>query len=381
MQKNSPYNRSMVLSRRRLLAALPLAAAGCAPQRSARTLAPAPPRLARVHVSPDRVIRTTVGLRPFRPSGFVVRAEKLGEKTVIHNYGHGGSGITLSWGSAALAADLALPLETRQCVVIGCGVIGLSTARLLQLRGYAVTIYTQAMPPLTTTNVAGGLWEPVSLYDEPRVTPQFRTQFASAARFAFRYFQSLAGADYAVSWLPLYSLSTHAAHQAPSSDNPASDVESLYPEPRQLTAAENPFSVAFAFRRYSMLIEPAPYLTALLRDFHLAGGRVVLRSFQNPRDLAALPEPLLFNCTGLGAKALFNDEELTPIRGQIVDLLPQPEVAYMTLGPGNTYMFPRRDGIVLGGTFDRGVSNLDPDPATSERILRENKAIFDGMKA
>jgi hypothetical protein len=53
----------------------------------------------------------------------------------------------------------------------------------------------------------------------------------------------------------------------------------------------------------------------------------------------------------------------------------------MTLGPGNTYMFPRRDGIVLGGTFERGVSNLDPDPATTERILRENKAIFDGMKA
>jgi glycine/D-amino acid oxidase-like deaminating enzyme len=59
-----------------------------------------------VLVSPDREIRTVVGLRPYRPSGFVVRAEKLGEKLVIHNYGHGGAGITLSWGTSQLAAAL-----------------------------------------------------------------------------------------------------------------------------------------------------------------------------------------------------------------------------------------------------------------------------------
>jgi glycine/D-amino acid oxidase-like deaminating enzyme len=62
-------------------------------------------RLARVNVVPTRVIRSMVGLRPFRPSGFVVRAEKLDAKTVIHNYGHGGAGITLSWGTSQLAIE------------------------------------------------------------------------------------------------------------------------------------------------------------------------------------------------------------------------------------------------------------------------------------
>ncbi len=378
----------MLVSRRRLLATLPLAAAGCAARHTtlsgappaAVPSAPGAPRLARVQVAADRVIRTTVGLRPFRPSGFVVRTEKLGEKTVVHNYGHGGSGITLSWGTAQLAVEQAAALETRECAVIGCGVIGLSTARLLQLRGYRTTIYTQAMPPSTTTNMAGGLWEPVSLYDSDRVTPTFRAQYGAAARFAFRYFQSLAGNDYAVRWIPLYSLSTHGPHGAPAADDPASDVEPLYPEARQLTAAESPFTTPFAHRRYSMLIEPAPYLTALIRDFHLAGGRIVIRSFAGARDLAQLPETLLFNCTGLGARTLFGDEELTPIRGQLVVLLPQPEIDYMTLGPGNIYMFPRRDGILLGGSFNRGESNLEPDPAISERILHENKALFDSMK-
>ena len=365
----------MSLSRRRLLATLPLAAAGCATHRAV-TPAPAPlgPHLERVDVSADRVIRVTVGLRPFRPSGFVVRAEKLGEKTVIHNYGHGGSGITLSWGTAQQAVDLAAGVDARECAVIGCGVIGLSTARLLQLRGYKPAIYTQAMPPNTTTNMAGGLWEPVSLYDDDRITPEFRAQFASAASFAWRYFQFLAGDTYAVRWLPLYTLNTSHPLQPPEFDPP-------YPGQRQLPAGESPFSTPFTHRRHSMLIEPAAYLSALIRDFELAGGKIVIRSFASRQDLAALTEPLLFNCTGLGAKSLFGDEELTPIRGQLVVLMPQPGVNYMTLGPGNIYMFPRRDGILLGGSFQRGESNLAPDPAITERILRENKAIFDAMKA
>ena len=49
--------------------------------------------LAPVHVSEDRVIRTVVGLRPYRAAGFVVRGEKLRDKLLVHNYGHGGGGI------------------------------------------------------------------------------------------------------------------------------------------------------------------------------------------------------------------------------------------------------------------------------------------------
>jgi glycine/D-amino acid oxidase-like deaminating enzyme len=71
---------------------------------------------------------------------------------------------------------------------------------------------------------------------------------------------------------------------------------------------------------------------------------------------------------------------LIPIRGQLVFLLPQPEVDYCTLGPGSIYMFPRRDGILLGGSFDRDVWNTEVDTATTERILRENAALFGSMR-
>jgi glycine/D-amino acid oxidase-like deaminating enzyme len=115
-------------------------------------------RLARVRVSPDRVIRTVAGLRPFRPSGFVVGSQRMGEKFLVHNYGHGGGGITLSWGTSQLAVEeLAGWSGARDpCAVIGCGAVGLATARLLQRPGAAVTIYAKDLPPNTTSNVAGG---------------------------------------------------------------------------------------------------------------------------------------------------------------------------------------------------------------------------------
>ena len=101
------------------------------------------PALAPVNVSRDRIIRRVVGLRPYRPAGFRLGAARMGDQVVVHNYGHGGGGITLSWGTAELAAreaEAAAAGQERRAAVLGCGVVGLATARLLQLRGWAVTL-------------------------------------------------------------------------------------------------------------------------------------------------------------------------------------------------------------------------------------------------
>lgn len=371
----------MRISRRAFLGGAGLGLVGCATRRTPVAISAPGPRLAPVRVSADRVIRTIAGLRPFRPSGFVVRGEKLGDKAVIHNYGHGGAGITLSWGTAQLAVEEAAKTEARDCAVIGCGVVGLSTARLLQQRGYNPVIYARDMPPSTTSNVAGGLWDPVTVFDRDRVTPEFRRQFGEAARFAFRRYQSLVGEVYGVRWMPLYSLSRDGPVTLPAPESPYSEVQPLYPESKQLARDEHPFDVPYAFRRDSMLIEPAIYLNALTRDFLVAGGRIAIREFRAVEEVLGLRESLVFNCTGLGAGALFRDAEVTPIKGQLAFLLPQPEVDYMTVGAGDIYMFPRHDGVLLGGSHERGVWSTEPDPATTARILRENGELFRGMRA
>src|SRR5215210_349635 len=112
------------------MAALGLSVEACAPKLGAKPqLAPKRPmlRLPGVNISWDRIIRTTIGLRPHRPSGFVLRAEALDGKTLIHNFGHGGSGMSLSWGTASMATDLALPHQERKAAVLGSGVVGLTS--------------------------------------------------------------------------------------------------------------------------------------------------------------------------------------------------------------------------------------------------------------
>jgi D-amino-acid oxidase len=330
--------------------------------------------LAKVLVSPDREIRTTVCLRPFRAPGFRLAAEKLDDKLCVHNYGHGGAGITLSWGTAQLALEEVVKTGQKQVAVLGCGVVGLATARLLQQTGKEVTIYAKALPPETTSNSAGGFWFPYSIFDPDRDSPAFHQQYLQSVKFSYSYFQQFAGDDYSVRWLPTYRITDEAfsGTELLSSKGPFPEV---FPELRDIPPSEHRFPYKYVRQFRAMLIEPHPYLRALLRDFRLAGGRVVLQDFHNVSEITTLPEPVVVNCTGLGARPLFSDTELIPIKGQLTYLLPQPEVNYAIIA-GDLYMFPRRDGIVLGGTHVRGDWSLEPDLAAKSLILARHARMF-----
>src|SRR5271170_1193767 len=335
--------------------------------------------LPRVRVSADREIRTVVGLRPFRPSGFRVAKERVGETVVVHNYGHGGGGITLSWGTSKLAVDLGLPGYVGPVAVLGCGAVGLATARLAQEAGFEVTIYTKAMPPETTSNIAGGQWLPVTVYDSDRtLTPEFTQQFLAAAKYGYQRYQIMTDPKYGIRWMRNYNISDKP-WESPAYTGSRGLISGLLPESKDVPTGTHPFSNKFVRQFDGMLVEPPIYLPAMLTDIRIAGGKIVVREMKSLDEVRGLPEKLVFNCTGLGAKALFGDEELTPIRGQLTVLLPQPEVTYATVYE-NTYMFSRRDGVLLGGTHEMGDWNLQPDLATKSAILAKQAKLFDGMR-
>ena len=150
----------------------------------------------------------------------------------------------------------------------------------------------------------------------------------------------------------------------------AAQSRNFLPEFRDLPESEHPFSGYQFVRQYdTMLIEPPIYLNAMLAGFHIAGGSVRRLRFDHVSQLQELAEPIIFNCTGLGAKALFGDPELTPIKGQLTVLLPQPEVDYVALTE-DLYMFPRTDGILLGGTFEVGEWALSVNEARNALTCR-----------
>jgi glycine/D-amino acid oxidase-like deaminating enzyme len=324
-----------------------------------------------VKVDPTRIIRTMAGLRPYRDSGFVVRAEALGEKRLVHNYGHGGAGITLSWGSSRLAVDIGLPGHSGPVAVIGAGAMGMTTARLVQEAGFPVTIYAKALPPHTTSNIAGGQISPFGHYKDSAVTPEWRRQFAAAMDYSWRRWQIMVGDEYGIRWLPTYEESSQPVLRGEWMD-------SYYPSGRTVSKSGHPFPIDNVVAFETMYVETGHFLRQMLRDIAIAGGKIEVRDFASAQAIQGLAEKLVFNCTGLGARALFGDEELQPVRGQLAILLPQPEVGYAFAGSSG-YMFPRPDGIILGGSFERNQWEASPQPADIARIIASHKRFFEGF--
>lgn len=330
-------------------------------------------------VDPRYEIRSIAGLRPFRPSGFVLRREDVGGKVLVHNYGHGGGGMSLSWGCAHLAIRLAGDISGKSCAVVGGGVMGLSTARLLLDRGAHVDLYAREFPPDTTSNIAGAQWWPVSVFDAEHRQEAFAQQFIEAADYSHRYFQRLVGDRWGVRWIPNYYLH----EDEPESSwmgGPGGVLHHLQIGFRDFGPGEHLFPARYVRRFHSMLIEPSVYLSTLLSEVRAAGARLRVRPFSNASEILQLPHSHLFHSSGLGARKLFGDEELIPVKGQLSVLMPQPAIDYNLIAPGNLYMFPRSDGIILGGTFERNQADLTPDPEVARQLVERHRSLFEKMR-
>lgn len=344
------------------------------------------PALAPLNVTPNRLSRITVCTRPFRGGGPRIEAEAFGDKRLVHNYGHGGSGWSLSWGSAQSAAALALEGGAREVAVIGCGAIGLTTALTLLRAGAAVTIYAAERTPFTRSARATGLWSPSSrIAREDQVDAGFADRWEAMARTSWAHHHSRLGLDGdPVKFVDIYALGDGPDDQsarpgpAPSPGSvPFLHLEArlrgLTPTGRALNKAEHPFPVASARLRPEMTFNVAEYAHQITTDFLLEGGRIETRVFHAPSELAALPQPVIVNCTGYGARVLFGDETVVPVRGQISWLTPQPEVTY-GIYYGGVSVVPRADGIVIqaaggGDMVGYGIDNETPDRSEAEACL------------
>jgi glycine/D-amino acid oxidase-like deaminating enzyme len=371
------------IDRRRLLAGsgVLLGLAGCATTRAPTSLAAnrSAPTLAPVRADPDRVFDITVCLRPFRAAGPRLDTETIGDTLIVHNYGHGGSGWSLSWGSGTFAVRKAMASSPRQVAVVGCGALGLTAATLAQQAGARVTIYARDLPPQTRSARATGSWTPDSRIALANVAaPGFPALWEQMARTSFKTFRSYLGLPGdPVEWSDRYFLSERSLAAAQASEPPSLDfasygdrIRDLDPGPRLLPPEASPFPWATVRHVSAMQFNIADYAHTLMADFLAAGGSFVRAEFHAPAELAALKEKVVINCPGYAARALWKDESITPVRGQIAWLIPQPEVRY-GLFYKHISMLSRRDGIVVqslegGDMRGYGVEDETPDRTEAE---------------
>jgi hypothetical protein len=149
--------------------------------------------LAPIKAQTDRITGVYVCSRPFRAAGPRIEMERMGHKTIVHNYGHGGSGWSLSWGSSTLALRMAQTTGVRELGVIGCGALGLTSALLAQQAGLSVRIYAKALPPDVFSMRATGLWTPDSRICDAQHAAAFGDRWEEMTRTSFARYQSMLG--------------------------------------------------------------------------------------------------------------------------------------------------------------------------------------------
>ncbi len=334
-----------------------------------------------------------VGVRPHRTGGvrLELQAEPLAGKHVIHNYGHGGGGITLSWGCASVVKDLVegllpkLDKENRSIAVLGTGVIGLTVATELK-RAWpelSVSVYAKDLAVSSTTSfVAGGQFEPSGIFAE-YVTPEAKAVLATWLRRAKERIVELQTSGnrllYGVAERKNYTLDQ--VIKAFDEGTP----EDVVAKPRRGLL---PFkSLNGAGREYSnWLVNPTILLPKLVEDLKAKNVAFEQRQFDTPADVAALKERIVINCTGLGAKTLFSDDKVIPQRGHLVVLQKtDPKQFYFFSGGCSnrvtSYAFCRQDDVVLGGSVQAGNDSLsigEADQAVFQRILSNSRLLFGG---
>lgn len=345
------------------------------------------------------------GLRPYRKGGARIERDSgsdipEGKKALIHNYGHGGAGITLAWGSADAVKDMVLlelrdtlkkPAARARIVVVGAGVIGLATAAELKrwqpkldITVMAETVDADGKPQLrkTTSWMAGGQFEPSGLWkeyhdpDKPEKMKLLHNLVRRSHRRIVQLRQQRKARDYGIVERKNYILATEDGSGF-EKGMPADVI----PPPRRGTLPFKPLARVEGKEYSTWVINPSILLPRLVADLTEAKVAFRQKTIASRAELVGLDADIIINCTGLGAGKMLEDRELKPVRGQLVVLKNPDELKYLFSGGCGreaAYLFCRQDDIVLGGSFQT-CGTTDDLPDESYLAIRDRlKAIFEG---
>ena len=356
-----------------------------------------------------------VGIRPHRRTGVRLDVDPVSMRTVrgspkflVHNYGHGGAGITLSFGCAEavrlligdlMEREIRRPARNVRVAVIGAGVIGLTTAAELKrwrpeldVRVMAKSIAANGQVNLqaTTSWIAGGQFEPSGIWHEYKATATTPDRLPIIHDYVRRSANRIKALkrlgvqrDYGIVDRNNYTLQDYSSRQMLLMEDgfERGTPPDVIPAPTLGTLPFAPLCNVPGREYLTWLINPTILLPKLVADLRAARVRFERRDIANEDELRAVDADIVVNCTGLGAKDMLLDTQMVPIRGQLVILQNPRQLKYMFSGGcGNevAYLFARQTDIVVGGTYEVGVDTPEIDRRQCDEFLDRVRRIFNG---
>lgn len=251
-----------------------------------------------------------------------------------------------------------------QVLVLGAGVIGLTSGILLLREGYQVTIWAKDLPPNTTSNKAAAVWYPFLANPPEKVTRW--------AQRALDFYRREVLPDPASGTMPIKVVELF---EQPKADPWWKDGVDTY---RRATGDELPAGYVDGYAIDALVMDTDIYMDYLVAWFRRMGGVMIQREIHHI-DEALNACDVVVNCTGLGAKTLLNDTEMYPCRGQVLRIKPNefPHSLFEEEGRNSlAYMIPRLSDMVIGGTSQDHNESLEPDPQDTADILRKCAGIY-----
>jgi D-amino-acid oxidase len=249
-------------------------------------------------------------------------------------------------------------------LVLGAGVIGLTTAICLAEAGVRVAVQAAEAPEATTSVAAGALWGSHLVGADDRVP-----RWAGETRAVLATLDLGAG---------VHSCDGVMAVMVPRDDPPDATDGVQY---ARCPAGDLPPGYVAGWRLTAPLVAMPAYLGYLAGRLAAAGGRQLgRRTFTSLDEVTgSSPAPVIVDCPGAGARELVPDPSVIPVRGQVV-VTANPGISEFFVGSGAqpdelTYFFPHGETVVVGGTQEHGNASREPDPATADRLLAAAAAV------
>mgnify|MGYP002384067719 CR=1 FL=1 len=256
----------------------------------------------------------------------------------------------------------------RRIAIAGAGISGLSCAWMLADKGHQVHIFSKSFSPNITSNRAAAFWFPYHIRNDKRGIEWCRT--------AYNYYSQLSlNKDTGISMKTLIKVLRKNVEEDEK------EWIEFMPENsfRIMNETEVDDNIQVAYEIKVPLIETQVFLPWLMQEL-AAKNAVIEQKEINDLHTFSKDFDVLINCTGLGARALCNDEEIYPVRGQVALIEADEDFNIYLDNEMPLYIVPRRDLMVVGGTYEEHVYEETTEPDVIENLLSNAYSVFPALK-